>query len=149
MIKARVEFEEQTTLLSFTDGRVLSMNIGYQTLIEHDFNQRFPTPYTTELAITTIEDEIARAIANWQPGQVLVTHNKHIGEMITHFKLGNLYTNRITTEQVEHLFNRFVGAMSGAPWQSTHLPESIEFIAILVIVRELLHHLGIEGIELI
>ena len=51
-------------------------------------------------------------------------------------------------DAVEHVFARLSAVALGRPAASEGLPESTDFIAALLLVRELMHHLDIPAIRL-
>lgn len=54
----------------------------------------------------------------------------------------------LTTEAVEHLFNRWVALAQGRPASQDELPTTGRFSATLLVLREWLHHLGFVGITI-
>ncbi|WP_392559956.1 hypothetical protein [Orbus mooreae] len=142
MNNVSIKFTENSTILLNCVGGNITLNIGYQTLINKYIKASLPTPYETENIIMIIEDEIARVAVTLPTINKLVSDDSHLKEMINYLHSGN----SITTTQVELLFNQFADVISGSP-MPVNLPNTLSFIVILIIVRELLHHLNIEGVE--
>lgn len=57
-------------------------------------------------------------------------------------------TLRISTEELERVFNRVVDVAAGLPARSQGIPESAEFVAALLVIREILHHVGYAALEI-
>lgn len=138
------DITENSTIFNLADNKQLSIDIGYQPVINNYFKQTFPTPYTTEIAIIVIEDTIEQIKPIWQPINKIVTSNKQIKYIASYFNS----TQYLTIEQVELLFNRVADVIAGSPKREREFPDSIEFIATLLILREVLHHLTINVVEL-
>lgn len=138
------DITDNKTIFNLTDNKQLIIDIGYQSLISHYFNRRFPTPYTTEIAIIGIEDAIERIKSIWQPTNKIITRNEQIKQIGKYIDA----TQYLTTEQIELLFNRVADVIAGSPKREREFPDSMEFIATLLIFREVLHHLKINIVEL-
>lgn len=138
------DITENSTIFNLADNKQLIIDIGYQPVINNYFKQTFPTPYTTEIAIIVIENTIEQIKPIWQPINKIVTSNKQIKYIASYFNS----TQYLTIEQVELLFNRVADVIGGSPKREREFPDSIEFIATLLILREVLHHLTINVVEL-
>lgn len=145
MKKAFFEINPQSTIFTFADHSQLRLNVGYDSVIEHDFKHHFPNAYQTEMAIITIETAIEQVMTLWQKTAILQTDNGEIK------KIANYFNNEksLSTEQIERLFNRVADIIAGSPRQHDPLPDSLQFTASLLILREVLHHLNIDVIELV
>ena len=56
---------------------------------------------------------------------------------------------KLSTDAVEHLFNRQVALAQGRPASQDDLPTTGEFSAALLVLREWLHHLHFDGITIL
>ena len=56
---------------------------------------------------------------------------------------------KLSTDKVEHLFNRLVALAQGRPASQDNLPTTGEFSAALLVLREWLHHLHFDGITIL
>lgn len=124
--------------LTAPDGaeRLLQADIGAAALARRCFRRDLPTPHEIERAIDGVEDVVTRwpraaqadavlqcADAGWQPWAAL----------------GGATLSRDT---VEAWFQRLASAALGQPMAMQGLPARAEDAARLLIVRELMHHLG-------
>ncbi len=127
-----------TLHLTAPDGAVqaLAADIGAAALARRCFRRELPTPLEIEQAIDVVEDVVTRwprapqadavlrcADAGWQPWAAL----------------GGDTLGRDT---VEDWFQRLASAALGQPMAMQGLPAGAEAAARLLIVRELMHHLG-------
>lgn len=55
--------------------------------------------------------------------------------------------DRASTAAMERVFNRFVDVVGGWPARQAGIAESPRQAAVLVLVREILHHVGLQGLQ--
>ena len=131
--------DTQLTLqVTAPDGAVQAWqaDIGAAALARRCFRRDLPTPLEIEQAIDVVEDVVTRwpratqadavlqcADAGWQPWAAL----------------GGATLSR---DVVEDWFQRLASASLGQPMAMQGLPAGAEAAARLLIVRELMHHLG-------
>lgn len=145
MKKTFFTINPQSTIFTFADHSQLVINVGYDSVIKYDFKHHFPNAYQTEMAIITIETAIEQVMTQWQKTSILQTDNHEIKKIAHYFN----NEKSLNTEQIERMFNRVADIIAGSPRQRDLLPDSLEFTASLLILREVLHHLNIEEIELV
>ncbi|WP_392561911.1 hypothetical protein RHO12_12435 [Orbus sturtevantii] len=145
MASVFVDFGNSTTTFSFASSDKINFNVGYETLSNIHFKHNLPTPYQTELAIITIENAIESIYAKWQQVDKIFTNNEYVHFIVSHFGKNN----QISTIEIEQLFNQVADVISGLPRQEVASLLLPDIIAILLILREIIHHLGIETIEVI
>lgn len=145
MDSAIIDIKNDITIFTCENQSQIILDIGYKKLIREHFKSQSPTPLEIEAAIITIEDSIERIYSTWPPTiDELITKNAQLS-LIRHFfdEEEDLGVNHI-----ELLFNRIVDIISGSPKRGEDLPDSNEFIACLLILREVLHHLSIKMITI-
>jgi len=140
-----MDFNQNATIFTFPSDKKITLNTGYETLSHCYFSHNLPTPYQTELAITAIEDKIESIYFEWENIDKIITDNKQVHMMIDYFKA----EKQINLVQIEQLFNRMVDVISGSLKQELTFFTSPNFVAILLILREVMHHLSIDIIEII
>jgi hypothetical protein len=137
--------DTQLTLqVTVPDGAVQAWqaDIGAAALARRCFRRELPTPLEIEQAIDVVEDVVTRwpratqadavlqcADAGWQPWAAL-------GDGAT-----------LSRDTVETWFQRLASASLGQPMAMQGLPAGAEAAARLLIVRELMHHLGYGALE--
>ncbi|RQO68144.1 hypothetical protein DBR44_15745 [Aquitalea sp. FJL05] len=123
-----------------------SMPVGWQTALACGKQPTLPTAAALELAIMQVEDAIS---ASWPQRLALDTVSSSdpaIYQMAALCGLPQHPGSQLGRHSVEGLFSRLANAVEGGA--AAGLPDSAEFIASLLILRELLHHLDIATITL-
>ena len=132
-----------------------SVALGWQTVAQA-FGLRMPTPLSLENAIATVEDAImpasrwlAKPPASIAPPFTLHTRSPLLREVAEAAGV-TLYTPpaRLSRQAVENLFNRLSDQIHRPGVPDTALPQRAEWAAALLILREGLHHWGVEWVEL-
>ncbi len=126
----------------------ISLDIGAQKTSADHFKHRPPTPGEMEIAIMIVEDEIARAPTALLAGSDLFTMDAAIREIARLAGLEDQPTMHLRITEVERTFDRLVSVMQRQPVASAGLPDDSEFSAILLILREFMHHLGFPSITI-
>ncbi len=127
----------------------VSLGIGAQRASGDHFKHRPPTPGEMEIAIMSVEDEIAKAPAALLVGSNLFTTDAAIREIARLAGLENQPTMHLRIADVERTFDRLVSVVQGQPVASVGLPDGPEFGATLLILREFMHHLGFASITIV
>ena len=132
-----------------------SVALGWQTVAQA-FGLRMPTPLSLENAIATVEDAImpasrwlAKPPASIAPPFTLHTRSPLLREIAEAAGV-TLHTPpaRLSRQAVENLFNRLSDQIHRPGVPDTALPQRAEWAAALLILREGLHHWGVEWVEL-
>ena len=132
-----------------------SVALGWQTVAQA-FGLRMPTPLSLENAIATVEDAVmpasrwlAKPPAGIAPPFTLHTRSPLLREIAEAAGV-TLHTPpaRLSRQAVENLFNRLSDQIHRPGVPDTALPQRAEWAAALLILREALHHWGVEWVEL-
>jgi exopolyphosphatase/pppGpp-phosphohydrolase len=129
--------ERHITLARGADAG-MTLAIGPQRVAEAFFRHELPTPHELELAIDAVEDEVMRARSMHADGDQLLTTDPTLHL----FAVAEANVPTLTIEAVERLFQRLASASLGDPSALRGLPSGCEAAAALLILRELMHHLG-------
>jgi exopolyphosphatase/pppGpp-phosphohydrolase len=129
--------ERHTTLARGADAGV-TLDIGPQRVAEEFFGHELPTPQELERAIDVVEDEVMRARSMHANGGELITTDA----TLRLFAIAEANVPTLTIDAVERLFQRLASASLGDPSAMRGLPAGREAAAALLILRELMHHLG-------
>lgn len=95
-----------------------------------------PSAHDIEHAIDVIEESLLRVPPTWRPIGTLVTSDDAIGEWALAAGAA------LTLPAVEALFQRLASAALGDPTAARGLPAGRDAAAALIILREVMHHLG-------
>ncbi|RKQ58820.1 hypothetical protein C8E02_1795 [Vogesella indigofera] len=129
--------------------RLLSLPLGYRRTAQQHFRHQPPTAAEIELAIMTVEDALAPARAQLAPASLLYSQDGALRALAAHAGVHGSGTLWLSTAQLEFTFGRFAEVVQGRPAALEGLPTDGEFAARLLILRELSHHLGFDGIHLL
>lgn len=145
-----ISIEGFQTVLLTTDKEAnticISLNIGTIT-IGALFHHEPPTPEEIETAINIIEDELMLAVPLLQHETVLTCKDAFVQ---TIFGLaGNNSSNTLSIKAMEELFSRFAYIAMGHSPQTDIIPLDANFAANFLILREIMHHLKFEQLNLL
>lgn len=127
----------------------ISLAIGSQKTSNDHFKHTPSMPNEMENAIMSVEDEIAQAPASLLAGTNLFTNDVAIREIALMAGLADQPVMNFGITEVEMTFDRLVSVLQGRPASSEGLPESPEFAATLLILREFMHHLKFPSISVV
>jgi hypothetical protein len=137
--------EFETTLASARRTDVLT--VGWRRTADDWFVRRSGVPTAAELeqAIMAVEDEIARVARRGDASSPLVSDDTALVELARLAGVGGALPLRVDVAAVENIFERLARVAQGGPLAASGLPDGEAgraFAARLLIVRELMHHLG-------
>lgn len=139
----QLDIKDSETLLSYLSTEI-SLPIGTKNFNGFSIQHTPITAYDAEIAIEHIENAIIPVKRQFPDGEILLSsNNKMLGLLIENRHVNGEF---ITTPQIEDAFNELVNVINGSPIHSTQLPTNIEFSAFLLIIREITHHWGLNGI---
>lgn len=145
----RLELHLETDAVSLSGGSLGHMKIrvapGIDEVVSTSLASHKSLAYGMEMAIVRIEDELAGVPKSVYRAQVF-SRSPMLRVIAQACGLDSDRT--ISRDAVEQLFNRQTAVASGRPSVSEALPESLNFVAGLLLLRELMHHLDIEQIDL-
>lgn len=145
-----VAFEnEQLRFLFLHNNKVkqeITLHAGYKLLVKKFFKNEIPTFSETDYAINYIEDEL-------MSDKSLLLNNKELNtkdQRITNLLLKNKITDgMIIRQQVEDLFSRYARVITGAPASILDAGIDREDFSVLLVVREIMHHLDFDVLNVI
>lgn len=105
-----------------------------------------PTAAELESAIQQIEDDLMPVLRSFPDHGQLVTSAPEYWEVVTVAGLGGSPEVNLETATVEMLFNRLADVAYGMPAARLGIPTDRSFAAILLLLREVLHHGGFRSV---
>jgi len=145
---ARLRIDAEETLLVGGAAGVtpLALAAGADRLLREHFTPRVPMDVAMENAIMAIEDTLARVPPHVR-GVEIASDDPAVRRIATAAGLPD-DARVIRRDAVEHLFSRQSAVALGRPATAEGLPADPRFVAELLVVRELMHHLDIPFIHL-
>jgi hypothetical protein len=140
---ARVRLHARNTVLEFADGHAVTLPIGVGDLARDVLRHDPPTPAELERGIELVEDALAAArLQKSERGSLLIADDglRALPGFGTPEAL-------LPLAAVEALFQRLASRALGTPVAAAELPEGREIAAVLLLVRECMHHLGFDQVR--
>lgn len=140
--------DSQQTILAEPDHSLsLILPVGYDITSDKYFKQTPPDEAQIEAAIIEVEDMIMPLVAQVKAKNYrLETSDPKIREIAGYV---NIKENVLSLSEMESVFSRFAAIVMGMPSSMDVLPQTKEFAATLLILREIMHHLGFENIFIV
>ena len=151
---ARTELDLQAGFCRITlqSGASLPLHqdiaLGLNTLAEQCLHHQPPQPFELEQAIELIENRVMPLATRFSGGVML--HLRGLGASLITGALASAgeARNSLTLDEVESLFNRLVDVSQGRPASQDKLPFDRVFVAALLTLREVMHHLHFANVTL-
>jgi exopolyphosphatase/pppGpp-phosphohydrolase len=147
-METRLHIGTDRTTLHTSSGETLHLAIGTRTTAAAYFHHQPPTEGEIERAIQTVEDEVTRARALAARHPLLWTDDPAIADLAHLAGIAGVDGSSLPVEAVERLFDLLAALSLGRPASSAGIPADGVFAARLLILRELMHHLGFAALQL-
>ena len=133
-----------------SENSIFTLPIGIDNVSEKYFKHNPPTEAEIENAIMLVEDEVMPLRKLLQPESRLISFDKDI-LLIAELAGSTLESDPIdlSVHDVESVFTRLAAIITGRPASFDVLPTTNHFAAILLILREFMHHIGFVKIEVL
>ena len=125
-------------------------DIGTERTASDFFKHNPPTPADVENAIQVVEDEVMplhRLLMATSDLYTLDESIQDIARLTVYSEVQHGLT--LARKDVEQVFNRLAAIISGRPASQDVLPTTNSFAATLLILREVMHHLGFMNITVL
>lgn len=124
----------------------ITLNAGYKRISDTFFERDIPNEAEIEFAINSIEDELMHNKDLLGRKGYLFTSDRNL---IAIFKKNGLNELTYSRQGVEDLFSKYARVMMGAPSSEIDAEITREDVAIVLILREIMHHLDFEELRII
>jgi len=145
-----LSFEEDKLQFQYFQDNELQKEIklpaGYGLVAGKFFHHPIPTDAETDYAINYIEDELMSNSELTQHDEKLFTADENLIEL---FRKNELYENVYTRQEVEDLFSSYARVIMGAPSFYLKAEITAKDFSILLVLREIMHHLDFDSIQLL
>ncbi|WP_439519575.1 hypothetical protein [Hydrogenophaga sp.] len=139
--------EQSTRLTATTDPGLDSvLALGTHELGSGPWRNEPPSPLELENAIAFVEDLLMPLTRTLPEGTTLVTHDAHARHVVVVARPGLDPAPPLSIDDVERVFNGLVAVSQGRPVASSGLPSETDFAAYVLILRELMQHLGFDAV---
>ena len=138
----RLQIGPDRVVFSGEGGETEVRGLGTVTLSRAHFQRLPPGGVELEAAIDAIEEALVPVIPELQAGDSLETSDPEVLALAEFAGLQGAGRFSLDITDVERQFNRLVDVATGRPASAEGLPLRAEFIANLVILREIMHHAG-------
>ena len=142
-----LRLDAEHTVLAFDSSDEVVLSLGVHTIGNGFFRHDPPTALEIEQAIDAIEDAMANIRLPSAERGDLATNEPLLQAWVTIPPIG--VSTRLTRDEVEAIFERLASAALGRPGELTGLPTDRNAAAALLILRECMHHLGFDGIDIL
>jgi len=108
-----------------------------------------PTPLAMENAIAAVEDAVMPLRPLLPRGARLLSTEATLRQIAALSGVAPARSMRLSLEAMEATFNRLVSVVEGTPAARMGLPERPVFAATLLVLREFMHHLHFDTLEVL
>ena len=143
--------QEEAIRLQAGQSTDISLSLSLPSLLEAGLQHFPPSEQAMEQAIASTED----ALMPWIPAlrldslEVLGCADAVLAPLPGVLGYPPQAICELDIDEVERAFNQLAQVAAGMPAKSLDLPERPDFVAALVVVRELMHHVGWEQLRLL
>ncbi|MBS2100055.1 hypothetical protein [Carboxylicivirga linearis] len=123
----------------------MKLKIGYDFIIQKFFRHDVPNEAEIEYAINYIEDELMSNKALLNVEDELTTKDTAMMDL---FRKNGLNESKYDRQRVEDLFNQYAYIIMGASPVISGIDINKKDIAVILVLREIMHHLNFKSIEL-
>ncbi len=146
--------EESTIIVSGESNEkpdhIVVLPIGSKKTPEDFFRHVPPTPDEIEYAINFLEDHIIPCRSELSVNSALYSVSPTIQEIASQWEKDiATETTILPIKEMEGIFSRLSAIITGRPYSTDTLPETFEFAASLLILREIMHHLSFHNITIL
>ena len=145
-----VSIEKEILRFQYIKERKLTKEIvlkaGYDYISSTFYKHEIPTESEIEYAINHIEDELMSSKELINNDEKLVCTDKLLIELLR--KNGEFYET-YTSRNIEDIFSKYSNLSMGEPLSRSGLSTTKNDFAIILVLREIMHHLKFKGISIL
>lgn len=143
-----LDIEEQVLKFHFQKDnesvKQITLKAGYKRISDTFFKRDIPNEAEIEFAINSIEDELmSNKELSGRKGYLFSSDEN----LIAIFRKNGLNERAYSRQSVEDLFSQYARVMMGAPSSEINAEITREDVAIILILREIMHHLDFEELR--
>lgn len=122
--------------------------LGVDSLVQQSLRHEPPRPLELEHAIELTEEAVMPLAAQFAGSASLILRGQAASLIGSTLKAAGLAQTELALDEVEALFNRLVAVSEGRPASQETLPTHARFFAVLLVLREFMHHLHFAQVAL-
>ncbi len=122
--------------------------LGVDSLVRQSLRHEPPWPIELEHAIELTEEAVMPLAAQFAGSSVLTLQGLGASLIASSLKTSGIAQTALTLDEVEALFNRLVSVGEGRPASQETLPTDARFFAVMLMLREFMHHLHFAQVTL-
>lgn len=123
--------------------------LSVDALVRQSLRHEPPLPIELEHAIELTEDAVMPLAAQFAGGSGLTLQGLGASLIVNALETSGVMQAVLTLDEVEALFNRLIAVSQGRPTSQEKLPTDTLFFASLLILREFMHHLRFQEVNLL
>ena len=129
----------------------ISLPLSLSSLLEAGLQRFPPSELALEQAIAATEDALMQWIPalRMDPSEVLESSDPVLALLPGVLAYPPQAICELDIEEVERAFNQLAQVAAGMPAKNLDIPDRADFVAALVVVRELMHHVGWQQLRLL
>ena len=125
-----------------------ALALGVDGLVALSLRHEPPWPIELEHAIDLTEEAVMPLAAPLEGTAVLIVQGLGASLLVNTLRIGGIAPAVLTLDEAEALFNRLVAVSQGRPVSQESLPTDVRFFAVMLILREFMHHLNFAQVTL-
>lgn len=122
--------------------------LGVDLLVRQSLRHEPPRPIELEHAIELTEEVVMPLAAQFAGTTGLILQGLGASLLGHSLKTSGIAQTALTLDEVEALFNRLVSVSEGRPASQETLPTNARFFAVMLMLREFMHHLHFAQVTL-
>lgn len=143
----RLTLGSEQVIFGYSDPAIfsgdVSLPIGYSYISEKYYKHEIPTPAEIEYAINDIEDNLMSIKLLVSQDEILICTDQ---PLINLLKKNNRPEGIYSPRNIEDLFGLYANLSMGEPAQRYNLATTREDFAIILLLREIIHHLKFKAV---
>lgn len=145
----RLHLQEETIRLQAPHAATVVLPLSLDDLLAAGLEAFPPGSAALEQAIQLVEDALMPAIPSLRhpPAMLLECADPVLAPLLPATGRDLMAAATLSITDVEDVFDRLTRVAAGVPARSLGVPDQPGFAAALVVVRELLHHIGLPALR--
>ncbi len=144
-----VNIQEQQSVFLLNNTEYVTIPLGFQTLSAQCSSNFPPTYDEVDAAINITEEALEKVQGMFTEFNMVRSSDTQLQSLLDlafNVQTENDGSRHVVTIEIEQVFERLSNIIKGLPASQDVIPASNEFAAYMLILREILHHLKMDGV---